>query len=215
MSAARSPLPALDADLARRIRLVGIDVDGVLTDGGIYLGAVDGTPLEFKRYDIQDGLGIYFLRKAAIRIAIITGRVSDSVRLRAAELGIDDVAQDAYARKLPAFRRILQRHAITADEAAFIGDDYPDMSVLRVVGLPVAVANAVPEISAVCRLRLTRSGGYGAVREFAETLLRARGEWDALAEAYVAERSAEGKSPRGDTKSPRKQRLTTSGKGRR
>src|SRR6476646_8143690 len=127
-------MPAtIDAAIARSIRLVGIDVDGVLTDGGIYLGAVDGTPLEFKRYDIQDGLGIYFLRKAAIRIAIITGRVSDSVRLRAAELGIDDVAQDAYARKLPAFRRILQRHAITADEAAFIGDDYPDMSVLRVV----------------------------------------------------------------------------------
>jgi 3-deoxy-D-manno-octulosonate 8-phosphate phosphatase (KDO 8-P phosphatase) len=200
---------------ARRIRLVGIDVDGVLTDGGIYLGAVDGTPLEFKRYDIQDGLGIYFLRKAGIRVAIITGRVSESVRLRAAELGIDDVAQDAYARKLPAFRRILGRHGIAPEEAAFIGDDYPDMSVLRVVGLPVAVANAVPEIASICRLRLTRSGGRGAVREFAEMLLRARGDWDALAEAYVAERSAEGKSPRGDTKSPRRLRQMIPGKGRK
>jgi 3-deoxy-D-manno-octulosonate 8-phosphate phosphatase (KDO 8-P phosphatase) len=207
--------PALDSATARRIRLIGIDVDGVLTDGGIYLGAVDGTPLEFKRYDIQDGLGIYFLRKAGIRVAIITGRVSDSVRLRAAELGIDDVAQDAYARKLPAFRRIMERHDISAEEAAFIGDDYPDMSVLRIVGLPVAVANAVPEIAGVCHLRLTRSGGRGAVREFAEVLLRARGEWDALAEAYVAERSSEGKSPRGDTKSPRKLRQMTSGKGRK
>lgn len=215
MSAPHDASPALNVDIARRIRLVGIDVDGVLTDGGIYLGAVDGTPLEFKRYDIQDGLGIYFLRKAGIRVAIITGRVSESVRLRAAELGIDDVAQDAYARKLPAFRRILQRHGITADQAAFIGDDYPDLSVLRVVGLPVAVGNAVSEISALCRVRLTRSGGRGAVREFAEVLLRARGEWDALAEAYVAERSVEGKSPRGDTKSPRRQRQSTSGKGRR
>ena len=215
MSTTSGVTPALDSATARRIRLIGIDVDGVLTDGGIYLGAVDGTPLEFKRYDIQDGLGIYFLRKAGIRVAIITGRVSDSVRLRAAELGIDDVAQDAYARKLPAFRRIMERHDISAEEAAFIGDDYPDMSVLRIVGLPVAVANAVPEIAGVCHLRLTRSGGRGAVREFAEVLLRARGEWDALAEAYVAERSSEGKSPRGDTKSPRKLRQMTSGKGRK
>src|ERR671928_1901640 len=98
----------LDVVTARAIRLVGIDVDGVMTDGGIYLGAVDGTPLEFKRYDIQDGLGIHFLRKAGIRVAIVTGRVSESVRLRAAELEIEDVAQDAFARKLPAFRRILE-----------------------------------------------------------------------------------------------------------
>jgi 3-deoxy-D-manno-octulosonate 8-phosphate phosphatase (KDO 8-P phosphatase) len=185
-----SAQPALDPAIARRVRLVGIDVDGVLTDGGIYLGAIDGSPLEFKRYEIQDGLGIYFLRKAGIRVAIVTGRVSESVRLRAAELEIEDVAQDAYARKLPAFRRILERHQIIPEEAAFIGDDFPDLAVLRMVGLPVAVANAVPEISRICRLRLTRSGGQGAVREFAELLLGARGEWDALCEAYVAERSA-------------------------
>jgi 3-deoxy-D-manno-octulosonate 8-phosphate phosphatase (KDO 8-P phosphatase) len=184
--------PILDAAAARRVRLVGIDVDGVLTDGGIYLGAVDGKPLEFKRYEIQDGLGIYFLRKAGIRVAIITGRVSESVRLRAAELEIEDVAQDSYARKLPAFRRILARHGIAPEEAAFIGDDFPDLSVLRVVGLPVAVANAVPEIARLCRLRLTRSGGRGAVREFAELLLTARGEWETLTAAYVAERSIDG-----------------------
>ena len=74
----------IDAALAESIRLVVLDVDGVLTDGGIYLGAVDGKPMEFKRYDIQDGLGIYLLQKAGIRVAIITGRVSESVRLRAA-----------------------------------------------------------------------------------------------------------------------------------
>jgi 3-deoxy-D-manno-octulosonate 8-phosphate phosphatase (KDO 8-P phosphatase) len=187
--------PTLDAAAARRVRLVGIDVDGVLTDGGIYLGAIEGKPLEFKRYDIQDGLGIYFLRKAGIRVAIITGRVSESVRLRAAELEIEDVAQDSYARKLPAFRSVLARHGIAPEEAAFIGDDFPDMSVLRVVGLPVAVANAVPEIARLCRLRLTRSGGRGAVREFAELLLTARGEWDALTAAYVAERSIDGDEP--------------------
>ncbi|HKO16873.1 MAG TPA: HAD hydrolase family protein [Gemmatimonadaceae bacterium] len=180
--------PALDRALARSIRLVGIDVDGVLTDGGIYLGSVDGTPLEFKRYDIQDGLGIHLLRKAGIRVAIVTGRVSDSVRLRAAELEVDDLAQDAQARKLPAFLRILQRHEIAAAQAAFIGDDFPDLAILRQVGLPVAVGNAVPEIRQACALHLTRHGGRGAVRELAEILLGARGEWVRLWEQYVAER---------------------------
>ncbi len=187
--AAASGPGTLDEASARRVRLVGIDVDGVLTDGGIYLGAVDGTPLEFKRYEIQDGLGIHFLRKAGIRVAIVTGRVSDSVRLRAAELEVDDLAQDSYARKLPAFRRILDRHGIAPADAAFIGDDFPDLAVMRIVGLPVAVANAVPEIARIARLRLTRHGGRGAVREFAELLLAARGEWAKVTEAYVAERS--------------------------
>lgn len=176
-------------EVARRIRLVGLDVDGVLTDGGIYLGGVGEAPLEFKRYDIQDGLGIHFLRRAGLRVAIVTGRVSESVRLRARELEIEDVSQDATARKLPAFLSILDRHGLQPSEAAFIGDDFPDLPVLRIVGLPVAVGNAVPEIRAVCALRLTRSGGAGAVREFAELLLKARGEWKTVTDAYVAERS--------------------------
>jgi 3-deoxy-D-manno-octulosonate 8-phosphate phosphatase (KDO 8-P phosphatase) len=181
----------LDPATARAIRLVAVDVDGVLTDGGIYLGAVDGTPLEFKRYDIQDGLGIHFLRKAGIRVAIITGRVSDSVRLRAAELEVDDLAQDAGAFKLPAFRRILARHGVAPEEAAFVGDDFPDVALLRMVGLPVAVGNAVPEVRRICRMHLTRDGGRGAVREFAEVFLKARGEWEMLWEAYVAERAVD------------------------
>ena len=180
---------ALDPALARRIRLVGLDVDGVLTDGGIYLGSVDGTPLEFKRYDIQDGLGIHFLRMAKLRIAIVTGRVSDSVRLRAAELEIEDVAQDASARKLPALQRMLARHSIDPSEVAFLGDDFPDLAILRTVALPVAVGNAVPEIRDACRLHLQRRGGHGAVREFAELLLKARGDWDRIYETYVTERT--------------------------
>jgi 3-deoxy-D-manno-octulosonate 8-phosphate phosphatase (KDO 8-P phosphatase) len=205
----------LDETSARRVRLVGIDVDGVLTDGGIYLGAVDGTPLEFKRYDIQDGLGIYLLRKAGIRVAIVTGRVSDSVRLRAAELEVDDVAQDAYARKLPAFRRILERHGIAPTEAAFIGDDFPDLAVMRMVGLPVAVANAVPEIARIARLRLTRHGGRGAVREFTELLLSARGEWERLTEAYVAERSVDDANGTSDSGATRPARVARDSRGQR
>jgi 3-deoxy-D-manno-octulosonate 8-phosphate phosphatase (KDO 8-P phosphatase) len=179
----------IDPERARRVRLVGLDVDGVLTDGGIYLGDVAGAPMEFKRYDIQDGIAVRFLRAAAIKVVIVTGRVSESVRLRAAELEVDDVVQDAHARKLPAFRRILERHGVAPEESAFIGDDFPDLAVLRVVGLPVAVGNAVPEIREACRVHLERHGGRGAVREFTELLLKARGEWRAVTEGYVAERT--------------------------
>ena len=179
----------MDAEVAASIRLVVLDVDGVLTDGGIYLGAIEGKPLEFKRYDIQDGLGIFLMQQVGIRVGIITGRVSESVRLRAAELGIDDLAQDPHAQKLPALLAMLDRHGIAPSETAFIGDDFPDMAVLRLVGLPVAVGNAVPEVKAACAVQLARSGGRGAVREFAELLLKARDEWTRVTERYVAERS--------------------------
>ena len=170
--------------------MVGLDVDGVMTDGGIYLGSVDGQPLEFKRYEIQDGLGIHFLMKAGIRVAIVTGRVSDSVRLRAKELGVEDVSQDPNALKLPGFMAILEKHGISPADAAFVGDDLPDLPIMRLVGLPVAVGNAVPEIRAVSSLKLSNMGGAGAIREFAELLLKARGEWKTVTDAYVAERSS-------------------------
>jgi 3-deoxy-D-manno-octulosonate 8-phosphate phosphatase (KDO 8-P phosphatase) len=185
----------IDASLARSIRLVGLDVDGVMTDGGIYLGAADGKPVELKRYEIQDGLGVHLMQRAGLRVVVVTGRVSESVRLRAMELDIDDVAQDPRAQKLPAFLSMLDRHGIAPSEAAFVGDDFPDLAVLRLVGLPVAVGNAVPEIRAACSLQLTRHGGRGAIREFAELLLRARGEWEQVTEAYVHERSLPAGAP--------------------
>ena len=111
----------IDTSLARRIRIVGLDVDGVLTDGGLYIGDANGAPVELKRYDIQDGLGIRFLRDAGIRVCLVTGRVSESVRIRAHELEIEDVAQDALARKLPAFQRMLERHDLRMEDAAFVG----------------------------------------------------------------------------------------------
>ena len=185
----------IDPVLARSIRLVGLDVDGVMTDGGIYLGAADGRAVEMKRYEIQDGLGVHLLQQAGLRVAIITGRVSESVRLRALELDVDDVAQDSRARKLPAFLSMLDRHGIAPSEAAFVGDDFPDLAVLRLVGLPVAVGNAVPEIRAACSVHLTRHGGRGAVRELAELLLKARGDWERVTEAYVQERSLPAGAP--------------------
>ena len=179
----------IDAALASRIKLVGFDVDGVLTDGGVYLGAVEERRLEFKRYDIQDGIGMHFLARVGIRLAIVTGRVSDSVRLRAKELGIKDVAQDPDAMKLAGLRTILDKREIDVADVAYVGDDFPDLPILRVVGMPVAVGNAVPEIRDVCSVRLTRHGGRGAIREFAEVLLKARGQWDEAWNGYVEERS--------------------------
>jgi 3-deoxy-D-manno-octulosonate 8-phosphate phosphatase (KDO 8-P phosphatase) len=180
----------IDADLARRVKLVGLDVDGVLTDGGLYIGDVAGRHTELKRYDIQDGLGVLFLRMAGIRVVIITGRESESVRIRAEELGVDDVIQDRHARKLSAFLAVCDRFGVTPEECAFVGDDWPDMGVFRIVGLPVAVGNAVPEIREAASVRLERQGGRGAVRELAERLLQARGEWTEVVERYVAERAA-------------------------
>lgn len=179
----------IDPVLAKSIKVVGLDVDGVLTDGGIYLGDVGGAAHEFKRYDIQDGFGIYCLREARIKVMVVTGRISESVRLRAVELKLDGVAQDDQARKLPALKRLLAREHVTLAETAFVGDDIPDLGILRAVGLPVAVGNAVAEIRQVAAVQLSRPGGFGAVREFAEMLLTARGQWTEVVERYVADKS--------------------------
>jgi 3-deoxy-D-manno-octulosonate 8-phosphate phosphatase (KDO 8-P phosphatase) len=189
----RLAAPVVDPALARRIRLVGLDVDGTLTDGGVYLGAgVDAgrvVPFEFKRYDIQDGMGVTLLRQAGIKVAIVTGRESVSVAQRARELQVDAVAQDATARKLAAWRAVLAELGCDDSEAAFIGDDLPDLPILRQVALPVAVGNAVPEVQRASRWQLQRGGGHGAVREFAEGLLDARDEWHDAVEQYVRSRS--------------------------
>lgn len=179
----------LDAALARQVRLVCFDVDGVLTDGGVILGDTAGARVELKQYDIQDGLGIKMLQQAGILTAIVTGRESVSVALRAQELGVDDCVQDNQARKVRALRGLLAKYSLGWEQVAFVGDDLPDLGVMRLVGLPVCVGNATAEARRAAKLELTRTGGAGAVREFCEMLLRARGEWDTQVEAYVAGRS--------------------------
>jgi len=173
---------------AKRVRLVGLDVDGVLTDGGVYVGLVHGQPTELKRFDIQDGIGIHLLRGAGLKVIVLSGRRSSATDLRAEEVGVDAVVQDDRARKLPAFEELLDRFAVRMEEAAFLGDDLPDLPVLQRVGLPVAVANAAPDVKAVVQHTTVAPGGRGAVREFAEELLRARGEWETVVQAYLAAR---------------------------
>jgi 3-deoxy-D-manno-octulosonate 8-phosphate phosphatase (KDO 8-P phosphatase) len=180
---------AIRTALAARVRLVVLDVDGVMTDGGIYLGAAEsGERVEMKRYEITDGLGVRLLQLAGIEVAIVTGRESHSVRFRAEELGVTECHQDAGAQKLPIVRELMKRLGIGWDEVAFVGDDLADLPVFRRVGLPAAVANAVPEIRARAAWVATRAGGHGAVREFAEALLDARGERSAAVERYLATR---------------------------
>ena len=184
----------IEPGVAKRIKLVGFDVDGVLTDGGVYLGAVAdrsgvvSNPGELKRFDIQDGLGIVLLKMAGLHTAVVTGRTGEAARMRAEELGIDDFSANSSAHKLEAFEKILARRHVRWEEAAFVGDDLPDLPLLRRVALPVAVANATSDVKEIARFTTTATGGHGAVREFIELFLKARGVWKDVTGRYLHER---------------------------
>ncbi|MBI4545243.1 MAG: HAD hydrolase family protein [Gemmatimonadetes bacterium] len=181
----------LPPDLARRIRMVVLDVDGVLTDGGIYMGgAAQGQAVELKRFDITDGLAVKMLARAGVQVVLVSGRESAASRARARELGVECV-EDAAARKLPVLEALCQRHGLDWHEIAFLADDLADVPVLRRVGLPVAVANATAEVRALAHWVTQRPGGTGAVREFAEVLLQARGEWRRLLAEYYQGREGD------------------------
>ncbi len=187
-TASADPMP-ISRDLAVRVRLVTLDVDGVLSDGGIYIGAMqDNTPIELKRFHVEDGIAVRMLQRAGIHVAIVSGRVSEATSIRAAELGIDDVIQDGAAHKLPAMNRLLERRSVAWSEVAHLGDDLADLPILRRVGLPATVANGVPEVRRLAVWQSLRAGGSGAAREFAEAILRARGEWEDLVDEYCRER---------------------------
>jgi arabinose-5-phosphate isomerase len=176
----------LDAARARAIRLIGFDVDGVLTDNGIYVAVEGGARVETKRFSALDGVGFHFLRRSGIEVAWVSGRTSAATAERARELGIEQVIQDAgLGFKLPAVTELLARRGVAWDEFAFVGDDLADVPVLRRAGLPIGVANAVPEVRALAAWITEREGGHGAAREVIEALLRARGEWDRLVADYL------------------------------
>jgi len=180
----------IDPSLARAVRLLVLDVDGVLTDNAVYLGLVAGERVEFKRFDIQDGLGLGLLRGGPVEVAWLSGRPSEATALRARELKIGTVIQDSTARKLPALRQMLAERGLEFDQVAFVGDDLADLPAMERVGLPIAVANAVAEVTKVARWVTTKPGGHGAVREVVEALLRARGEWDEAVARYRAGRES-------------------------
>lgn len=157
-------------DIARTVRLAVFDVDGVFTDGRLWMGS-DG--VEYKAFSVRDGVGVKQLLAAGIEVAIISGRASVAVDRRMAELGVSRVVQGC-DEKADALRRLLDETGIAASQAAFLGDDTPDLPPMRMVGLPAAVADAHPAALAAAAWVSTLPGGRGAVREFCEMLLEAR-----------------------------------------
>jgi len=183
---------SIDPTLAKRIALVAFDVDGTLTDNGVYIGELPGggdaaSRLEMKRFDIQDGLGIVMLRRAGIIVAFISARHSAATTLRATELGVEHVMQGRGLRKVPTLTALSERLNVPLEAMAFVGDDLADIAVMQRVALAAAPSNAVAEVKAVAGVQLTKEGGRGAAREFAEVLLHARGQWSELVAAYVRE----------------------------
>lgn len=191
---------SIPGEVARRIRLVVLDVDGVLTDGGVYQGqTASGESVELKRFDIQDGLGAKLLNEQeGLRVVWVSGRVSSATSVRAEELGIE-CHQDPGARKMAVIQKILDRYGITWGETAMLADDIPDLAVFTRMGLRAAVANAQPEIMEEAHWIASHRGGHGAVREFCRALMVARGEWDGLVERYVERTSEMIESPGGVT----------------
>lgn len=178
----------IDPLAARQVRVLGLDVDGVLTDNAIYIGRVGGERVEMKRFDIQDGLAIGMLRETDIEVVWVSGRVSEATRLRGEELRIREVLQINGAAKLPAVEDLLRRRGFGWEHLAFVGDDIADIPILRRCGVPVAVANAVDEVKALASYTTTARGGSGAVREAIEALLKARGTWTESVTRYLRSR---------------------------
>ena len=174
----------ISSALAKRIKLVGLDVDGVFTDGGLYIGLVANHPLEFKRFHVPDGLGVKLLRTVGLTVVLLSGRESEASEARAREMEVDELLQVAPNRKLATFKEVLARRGVALKDCVYVGDDLADLPVMRAVGLPIAPANAMAEVKAVARYVTTLPGGQGAVREVAERLLKARGDWPGLLTQY-------------------------------
>jgi len=158
----------------KKIKLLAMDVDGVLTDGRII---IDDHGKETKLFNVQDGMGIVFFQRAGFKTAIITARASKAVQWRADDLKIGKVYQDAFP-KLNAYEQMLKDFNVKDDEVCFIGDDLPDLRVLQRVGFAVAVPNAVAEAKKASDYVTKKNGGEGAVREIIELILKANGKWD-------------------------------------
>jgi 3-deoxy-D-manno-octulosonate 8-phosphate phosphatase (KDO 8-P phosphatase) len=160
----------------RALRLVLTDVDGVLTDGTI-LVLPDGR--EAKSFHTRDGLGMVLARRAGLKMGLLSGRSSESVAVRAAELGLDVVRQGV-SDKRAVFQEILREQGLAAPEVAYMGDDVNDLAVLTEVGLSAAPADAPFEVRAQAFMVTDARGGQGCLREFLEAILKARGQWESL-----------------------------------
>ena len=166
---------------ASRIKLLLMDCDGVLTDGRLWL-TEDGD--EQKSFNTHDGLGLSLLHRAGLKSGIITGRASKAVTRRAAELGVEFV-RHGEPDKIAAFEQLLQQADVAESEVAFVGDDLPDIPIMKRAELAIAVADAVAETRSVAHYVTQARGGRGAVREVVELILKSQGRWHDLVDEYL------------------------------
>ena len=177
-------MPVTVSELAANIRLLLMDVDGVLTDGKLY-GVPDpaGNIVETKGFDTQDGIALQWLSWKGFVTGVISGRISPATEVRAKQCNMTYVYQ-GHIEKIPILEEILARSGIPATQVAYIGDDLTDVVIMNRVGLSIAPANARPEVKRCAQLITQNAGGQGAVREVAELLLKAQGHWDDLLRKY-------------------------------
>lgn len=165
---------------AKKIKLLLLDVDGVLTDGRI---VYDSRGQDLKFFDVHDGLGVYLLKKAGIKTILITAKGSRAIRPRAKDMQVEEVFEDI-SPKTSVLDRILKKYNLKLDEVCFVGDDLVDLCLMKKVGFPIAVFNASPEIKKVASYITLKEGGRGAVREVAELILKSQGRWEELVGLY-------------------------------
>lgn len=173
---------------AKKIKLLLLDVDGVMTDGKLFLLPNGEATTEVKGFHAHDGTGFSLARLGGVKTGLITKRVSETVRLRARDLKIEYVYQGA-GDKLAAFHEILQKENLKPDQAAFVGDDIIDLPVMRTCGLAFAVANAREDVKDEAHVITDHRGGEGAVRDAIEYILKAQGSLPRCVEAYVSDRA--------------------------
>jgi 3-deoxy-D-manno-octulosonate 8-phosphate phosphatase (KDO 8-P phosphatase) len=165
---------------AAKIQLVLMDVDGTMTDGSVtLLSQADGTALEIKTFDAHDGQGLTLARTAGLRTGCITGRESAALLRRANEMKMEFIYMKQPV-KMPAYEEILDKAGVSDSAVAYIGDDLPDIPLMRRAGLAVAVGNAVPEVKLAAHYTTKALAGHGAVREAVELVLKSKGIWEAM-----------------------------------
>jgi len=169
------------AEKAKKIKLLMLDVDGVLTDGRI---VYDSAGRDMKFFDVHDGLGVYLLKKAGIPTVLVTAKGSRTIKPRARDMGAEEVFEDI-SPKTAILDKIFKKYKLTRAEICFVGDDLVDLGIMKNVGFPIAVFNAAAEIKQVASYITLKHGGRGAVREVAELILKAQGKWEGLLGFYA------------------------------
>lgn len=175
-----SKIPASLKKRAAAIQVLLMDVDGTMTDGGVtLLSQTDEIALEIKTFDAHDGQGLTLAHTAGIRTGCITGRQSSALLRRAKEMHMDFIYMKQPV-KMPAYEEILQKAGVSDSSVAFVGDDLPDLPLLRRAGLAVAVGDAVPEVKRAAHYTTKALAGHGAIRETIELILKSKGIWEAM-----------------------------------